>query len=100
MISLFVYCLDREKTTSDLALLDIGTGYFARLSLDTGSLVSVPFVRAITSLIYSYEPTTLDIPLHEHLQLTQDDADAMLHLEDWSIFSRASPAEMSMERIF
>lgn len=62
--------------------MDIGTGYFARLSLDTGSLVSAPFVRAITSSIYGYETTTLNARLNEHTQLAQNDTNATQALDE------------------
>lgn len=106
MISLFVYCLDRQKSLADLAVMDIGTGYFSKLGLETDFLISVPFVRAITSLAYGFEESTLATNLHNHQHLAQGgmnasqslgadfwnvgilDAETMVHLEDWSTFPR------------
>lgn len=105
MISLFVYCLDRGKSSSDLAMLDIGTGYFARLGIDTEFALHVPFVRAITSLAYGLEGPThhqepvvqsdvIEVPNlgEDFWQTNLLDADALMQLEDWSTFSRTSPA--------
>ncbi|KAF2214723.1 hypothetical protein CERZMDRAFT_95115 [Cercospora zeae-maydis SCOH1-5] len=113
MISLFICCLDRGKGPLDLAIMDIGTGYFARLGLDTDFSPSAPFVRAITSLAHDFEgpvrdhdgPTRGDVVSVPNLgedfwQSTILDADALMHLEDWSTFSRTSPAQMALDRLF
>lgn len=110
MISLFIYCLDRGKSASDLAIMDIGTGYFARLGLDTDFLV--PFVRAITSLAYESDASTRADERHaqggmatipslgdDFWQPSILDMEALMQLEDWSTFSRTDPAQMTSERI-
>ncbi|PIB02544.1 hypothetical protein CB0940_00175 [Cercospora beticola] len=104
MISLFIYCLDRGKSSSDLAMLDIGTGYFARLGIDKEFALYVPFVRAITSLAYGLEGSThhqepivrsdaIEMPNlgEDFWQTSLLDADTLMQLEDWSTFSRTSP---------
>ncbi|KAK5739936.1 hypothetical protein LTR17_005032 [Elasticomyces elasticus] len=112
LISLFVYCLDRQKTQSDLASLDVGTGYFARLHLATDSLKLHPFARAIGSLAYDFERPSPSEPTLDRAHGTFTDMSSltelgddfwqagMFQLEDWSTFSRASPAEMPLAQLF
>ncbi|KAM3418752.1 hypothetical protein BST61_g4726 [Cercospora zeina] len=95
MISLFICCLDRGKGPLDSAIMDIGTGYFARLGLDTDFSPTTPFVRAITSLAYEFEGPERTFGSRPFLTL-----DALMHLEDWSTFSRTSPAQMVLDRVF
>ena len=59
MISLFVCYLDRCQTPSDLAIMDVGTGYFGRLQLATESVVTIPFARALTTLAYGLDLESL-----------------------------------------
>ena len=55
MINLFIHCLDQPQDgtlRSDLAILDIGAGYFAGLQLATDSVVSIPFARELAALAH------------------------------------------------
>ncbi|KAK3678483.1 hypothetical protein LTR78_001780 [Recurvomyces mirabilis] len=102
LISLFVCCLSSETTQSDLAIMEIGTGYFGRIYVSTDSLISVPFVRTLTTLV-----AERSAPLHARDDLTSnqqgiDDefsrlggADSTLDVEDWCTFLRTSPADQS-----
>jgi hypothetical protein len=117
LISLFVHSLDRrQKSPATLAMMDIGTGYFARLRLATDSFISMPFAGAITSLAYqSVERAVQEVnismsalPALEGLgddfwpQSGIVDDSNLFHLEDWSTFSRTSPAATPtpLERLF
>jgi hypothetical protein len=105
--SLFVYCLDWENSQSDLATLDIGTGYFAKLCLTTDAPKFIPFARAITSLAYNFEKPFVDDDVPHNTEIagagaeipeySEDfwesgilDGSGMLHLEEWSEFLCAS----------
>jgi hypothetical protein len=116
LISLFVYRLDRRrKDPSDLAFMDIGTGYFARIRLATDSLVSTPFARSITSLAYQFEGDTglaVDddgarigtTPITEldetYWQPDLMDVTRMFHIEDWSTFAHTSPVSTPLTGLF
>jgi hypothetical protein len=107
-ISLFVCCLDGRGNPSDLSVMDVGIGFFAKLHLSTDSLVSVPFARALTSLLsdrslQSSRETQVDqtrIVLESVLGPTDhffslDVPDGIFDMEDWSTFSRASPVDQA-----
>jgi hypothetical protein len=89
--------------------MDVGTGYFGRIHLATESLVSVPFVRALTALASDYSgPVAASEPFASFEQMSsdlqavpvsEDDfwgiglLNSTFDLEDWSTFSRTSPMD-------
>jgi hypothetical protein len=93
----------------DLAVMDVGAGYFGRVHVATESLISMPFVRVLTSLASqraSHVPAARSIRTTEETAtgldpiLGTDDAfwgmDLLggdFDLEDWGTFSRMSPNE-------
>jgi len=53
IINLFIFILqnpDHSRVRSDLALMDIGAGHFARLEFATDSEISIPFVKEMAAL--------------------------------------------------
>jgi hypothetical protein len=89
-------------------MMDVATGYFGRIYIATDSLVSVPFVRVLTSLAGEHSIQAASGP--SLTPADQSDAEAQLlpgsfddfwnfgsldnsfDLEDWSTFSRMSPS--------
>lgn len=88
--------------------MDVVTGYFGRIHIATDSLVSVPFVRVLTSLAGEHSTQAASDPLlpsadqldaeAHFLPGSSDDfwsfgsLDNSFDLEDWSTFSRTSPS--------
>lgn len=89
--------------------MDVATGYFGRIHIATDSLVSVPFVRVLTSLAGAHFIQAASGP--SLTSTDQFDAEAQFlpgffddfwnsgslddnsfDLEDWSTFSRTSPS--------
>ncbi|KAK5162732.1 uncharacterized protein LTR77_011215 [Saxophila tyrrhenica] len=64
MTSLFVYCLDEGADVCSLALLDVATGYFARLQLATGAVVPARVARELSSLAHRYHQAPQDTSLN------------------------------------
>lgn len=111
LMSLFVCCLEGQFTSLDLAMMDVGAGYFGRIHVATESLISVPFVRILTSLASqraAYVPadrfihTAAEGAINTGLPaVTANDDDfwgldllgGNFDLEDWGTFSRMSPNE-------
>lgn len=69
LIHLFIHTLERPNdptTKSDLALIEVGAGHFARLEYDTNSEYPVPFARRIADLarmaVERANPATSTIP--------------------------------------
>jgi hypothetical protein len=109
-MSLFVCCLEGQSTSLDLAMMDVGAGYFGKIHIATESLISVPFVRVLTSLA---SQRTAQVPVDPSLHttaevintglpaVTANDDDfwgldllgGSFDLEDWGTFSRMSPNE-------
>lgn len=53
LLNLFIYILqnpDHPNVNSDVALMDIGAGHFARLEFATDSQISVPFAKEVAAL--------------------------------------------------
>jgi hypothetical protein len=91
----------------DLAIMDVATGYFGRIHIATDSLVSMPFVRDLTSLASEHATRAAVVPALPSVIQTDTEAqflprsnddfwsfgplDNILDLEDWSTFSRTSP---------
>src|SRR5690348_2448211 len=53
LINLFIYILQNPRhprVQSDLALMDVGAGHFARLQVATDSEISVDFVKEMAAL--------------------------------------------------
>ena len=53
LINLFIYILQspqRPGIQSDLALMEVGAGYFARVKFATGSEISISFAREMATL--------------------------------------------------
>jgi hypothetical protein len=90
-------------------MMDVGAGYFGRIHIATESLISVPFVRVLTSLASQHAS---NMPADQSLQTTEGinaDMDTApgadyefwgldllggnFDLEDWGTFSRMSPNE-------
>jgi hypothetical protein len=108
LISLFTCCLEGQVGSLDLAMMDVVTGYFGRIHIATDFLVSVPFVRVLTSLAGEHLIQAASGPTLTSAD--QFDAGAQcppgsfddlwifgsldnsFDLEDWSTFSRTSPS--------
>ena len=89
LINLFVCVLKNMRQTtadSDLSLLDMAAGHFARMELITAYQLSFPFGREVASLARQSLPSSHDEPLARDTGTLAYLMEHDLSSLDWSLF--------------